>query len=277
MHTPTFQTPPPSTTFTRLSYPAPHVLLVTLSRPRQLNCINGAGNQELHDVWSWMDAEPSLRVGIVTGEGRAFCAEWDQMQSSRSQSKPRTLSFGGLSRRRGKKPVIAAVNGIAHGGGCEMIANCDIVLASPSAVFALPEVKRGVVAIAGALPRLARAIGRMRAMEMALTGRNVGAEEAKAWGLCNAVCQKDGDGLAVEGGVVQLAVRWAAEIGKNSPDSVVVSKEGVELGWEGIGVEEGSQKLIDGLWKKMDGGENMMEGIRAFVEKRNARWVDSKL
>lgn len=199
------------------------------------------------------------------------------MQSSRSQSKPRTLSFGGLSRRRGKKPVIAAVNGIAHGGGCEMIANCDIVLASPSAVFALPEVKRGVVAIAGALPRLARAIGRMRAMEMALTGRNVGAEEAKAWGLCNAVCQKDGDGLAVEGGVVQLAVRWAAEIGKNSPDSVVVSKEGVELGWEGIGVEEGSQKLIDGLWKKMDGGENMMEGIRAFVEKRNARWVDSKL
>ena len=69
----------------------------------------------------------------------------------------------------------------------------------------------------------------------------------------------------------------ANEIGKYSPDSVVVSKEGVELGWEGIGVEEGSQRLIDGLWKKMEGGENMMEGIRAFVEKRNARWVDSKL
>ncbi|CAD6568772.1 MAG: hypothetical protein ASARMPREDX12_001832 [Alectoria sarmentosa] len=185
--------------------------------------------------------------------------------------------FGGLSRRRGKKPVIAAVNGIAHGGGCEMIANCDIVLASPSALFALPEVKRGVVAIAGALPRLARAVGRMRAMEMALTGRNVGAEEAKAWGLCNEVSQKDGDGLAVEGGVVRLAVQWAGEVGKYSPDSVIVSKEGVELGWEGIGVEEGSQRLVDGLWKKIEGGENMMEGIRAFVEKRNARWVDSKL
>lgn len=205
--------------------------------------------------------------------------EWDQMQSSASRPNRRLnpSGFGGLSRRRGKKPVIAAVNGIAHGGGCEMVANCDIVLASPSAVFALPEVKRGVVAIAGALPRLARAVGRMRAMEMALTGRNVGAEEAKAWGLCNAVSRKDGDGLAVEGGVVRLAVQWADEIGKYSPDSVIVSKEGVELGWEGIGVEEGSQRLVDGLWKKMEGEENMMEGIRAFVEKRNPRWVDSKL
>lgn len=158
-----------------------------------------------------------------------------------------------------------------------MITNCDIVLASPGAVFALPEVKIGVIAVAGALPRLARAIGRVRAMEMALTGRNVGAEEAKAWGLCNAVSRTDGDGLAVEGGVVQLAVQWADEIGKYSPDSVIVSKAGVELGWEGIGVEEGSQRLIDGLWRKMEGGENMREGIRAFVEKRNARWVDSKL
>ena len=81
----------------------------------------------------------------------------------------------------------------------------------------------------------------------------------------------------VEGGVVQLAVQWAEEIGKYSPDSVIVSKEGVELGWECIGVEEGSQTLIDGLWKRIEGGENMTEGIRAFVEKRSARWVDSKL
>ena len=77
MHTPSFQIPPPATSFARLSYPAPHVLLVTLSRPRQLNCINGAGGQELHQVWAWMDAEPSLRIGIVTGEGRAFCAGAD--------------------------------------------------------------------------------------------------------------------------------------------------------------------------------------------------------
>ena len=185
--------------------------------------------------------------------------------------------FGGISRRRGRKPIIAAVNGLAHGGGCEIVVNCDMVLASPNAVFALPEVKRGVVAIAGALPRLARIVGRMRAMEMALTGRNVGAEEAKSWGLCNAISDKDGDGIAVEGGVVQLAVSRAQDLGRNSPDSVIASKEGVELAWDGIGVEEGSQRLVDGLWKKVEAGENMKEGLRGFVEKRRPRWVDSKL
>ena len=155
--------------------------------------------------------------------------------------------------------------------------NCDIVLASPNAVFALPEVKRGLVALAGALPRLARVVGRMRAMEMALTGRTVAAEEARAWGLCNDISEKDGDGMGVEGGVVSLALQWAEQICANSPDSVVTSKEGIELAWEGIGVEEGSQRLVDGLWKKMEGKENMKEGVRAFVEKRGPRWVDSKL
>lgn len=114
-------------------------------------------------------------------------------------------------------------------------------------------------------------------MEMALTGRNVSAEEAKAWGLCNAISERDGDGIEVEGGVVRLAVRWAEEICKNSPDSIMTSKEGVELAWEGIGVEEGSQRLVDGLWKQMEGGDNMKEGVRAFVEKRGPRWLDSKL
>ena len=77
MARPSFQIPPPPTDFARLSFPNPHTLLVTLSRPKSLNCINSAGNQELHAVWTWLDAEPSLRVGIVTGEGRAFCAGAD--------------------------------------------------------------------------------------------------------------------------------------------------------------------------------------------------------
>ena len=151
-----------------------------------------------------------------------------------------------------------------------MIINCDIVLASQNAVFALPETKRGVVALAGALPRLTRIVGRMRAMEMALTGRNVAAEEAREWGLCNAVCEE-------KESVVDVAIRWAEEICANSPDSVVVSKEGVELGWDGISAEDGSQRLVDGLFEKMSAGENMKEGVRAFVEKRRPRWVDSKL
>lgn len=104
----------------------------------------------------------------------------------------RASGFAGLSRRTGRKPVIAAVNGICFGGGCEAIINCDMVLASRNAQFSLPEVKIGVVAQAGALPRLIRTVGRQRAMEMALTGRAITAEEAKEWGACccNLVIQK---------------------------------------------------------------------------------------
>ena len=149
-----------------------------------------------------------------------------------------------------------------------MIINTDIVLASASATFALPEVKRGVVAIAGALPRLVRTVGKQRASEMALTGRVVGAEEAREWGLVNKVV---GDGMEVE-----EAVRWGEEIAGNSPDSVVVSKMGLGLGWD-VGASEGTETLKREGYARMDGEENMREGVRAFVEKRKPRWVDSKL
>ena len=150
-----------------------------------------------------------------------------------------------------------------------MIINTDIVLASSSATFALPEVKRGVVAIAGALPRLVRTVGRQRAMEMALTGRVLKAEEAREWGLCNKV--------VVDGDVVGEAVRWAEDIASNSPDSVIVSRAGVKMGWEGCGVQEGTERLKEGVYGRIVGGENMREGVKAFVEKRGPRWVDSKL
>ncbi len=227
-----FTHPPPQTNLSVLTFPAPHILLVTLSRPKALNCINSAGHHELHAVWNWLDSEPELRVGIITGEGRAFCAgadlkgcpnlpprsihtpmadrfspiEWSTTASSSSSRAPLPPSgFGGLSRRVGKKPVIAAVNGICFGGGCEMVVNCDIVLAAPSARIGLPEVKRGVVALAGALPRLSRIVGRMRAMEMALTGREISAGEAREWGFCNGVAERDGWG-EMKGGVVDMAV-----------------------------------------------------------------------
>jgi len=180
-----------------------------------------------------------------------------------------------LSRRNGKKPVIAAVNGICFGGGCEMIINADMVIASEKATFALPEVKRGVVAIAGALPRLARTVGKQRAMEMALTGRTLSAHEAERWGLVNKVVGNGGEGEDTE--VVKEAVKMAAMICENSPDSVIVSREGVKLGWEGVGAEEGTRNLMDNWYPRIDQGENMKEGVRAFVEKRKPMWVASKL
>ena len=150
-----------------------------------------------------------------------------------------------------------------------MIINCDIVLASSSASIGLPEVKRGVIALAGALPRLVRTVGKQRAMEMALTGRTLKAEEARQWGLVNKVVESHE--------LLDEAVRWAVEIAGNSPDSVIVSREGVKMGWDGSGAKEGTDKLRSEWYSRIEGGENMREGVMAFVEKRKPNWVDSKL
>ena len=179
--------------------------------------------------------------------------------------------FGAISRRSGRKPIIAAVNGIAYGGGTELIVNCDLVVAAQKATFALPEVKRGVVAMAGALPRIIRTIGRQRAMEMALTGRVVPAQEAKEWGLVNKVV---GD---AEGEVVEAAVEYAKMIAENSPDAVIVSREGIKMGWEGIGAEDATRVANDAWYPRLLAGDNIKEGVRAFVEKRKPRWKAAKL
>lgn len=190
--------------------------------------------------------------------------------------------FGGLARRKGRKPVICAVNGLCLGGGAEMAINADIVVASSRAVFALPEVRRGVVALAGALPRLVRTVGKQRAMEMVLTGRMVGAAEAERWGLVNCLIEVgDGEGRdgeeAVSRAVVLKALEIAGEIAGNSPDAVLVSREGVKLGWEGIGADEATAMLSETWVKRLYEGENIKEGLKAFVEKRKPVWADSKL
>ncbi|KAJ5081715.1 Crotonase core [Penicillium alfredii] len=284
---PQFSTPPPTPQHALLSFPAPHVLLVTLNRPRELNCINAQGHAELHAVWEWMDEEPGVWVGVVTGRGRAFCAgadlkEWNNRSNNTTNTNTTPMppsGFGGLARRKGKKPVICAVNGICLGGGTEMIINSDLVIAASRTTFGLPEVKRGVVALAGALPRLVRTVGRQRAMEMVLTGRMVAASEAERWGLVNGVVEVEAGATdeEVSRRVVERAMRVAGEIAGNSPDAVLVSREGVKLGWEGIGADEATAMLSDTWVKRLYDGENIKEGLRAFVEKRKPVWVDSKL
>ena len=166
-----------------------------------------------------------------------------------------------------------------------MIINADLVIASSRTALGLPEVKRGVVALAGALPRLVRTVGKQRAMEMALTGRPYTAQQAEQWGLINEVvnvddCVRDGgkhDDEAVSKKVVERAVQVASEIAGNSPDAVLVSREGVKLGWEGIGAEEGTAMLNETWVRRLYEGENIKEGLKAFVEKRKPDWKDSKL
>ncbi|KAK4152143.1 mitochondrial putative enoyl-CoA hydratase [Chaetomidium leptoderma] len=283
--------PPPQVPNIHLSLPTPHILVVTLARPAALNAIPSAQHAAMAALWAWYDAHPTLRCAVLTGgSGRAFCAgadlrEWDVTNNHNTSNDDGEGSgdaaryrerwvqegFGGLSNRAGKKPVIAAVNGLCLGGGMEMVVNCDLVVADGKrARFGLPEVTRGVIAVAGALPRLVRTVGRQRAAEMALLGRaGYTAEQMREWGVVNFV--------VAEGRAVEEAVKLAEEIAGNSPDAVIASREGLRLGWEGIGPQMGTEVLERGMYGRMNGGENMKEGVRSFVEKRKPVWKDSKL
>ncbi|TGJ85802.1 hypothetical protein E0Z10_g2947 [Xylaria hypoxylon] len=286
---PTLSSPPPPVPNVVVSFPAPHILLVTLNRPKQLNAIPRPQHFALEGLWEWYDEEPSLRCAVITGTGRAFCAgqdlkEWNENNKAASSSPsntnttPRDTSssrmpaggFGGLSNRGGKKPVIAAVNGVCFGGGMEMAINCDMVIATEKATFGLPEVTIGVIALAGALPRLVRSVGRQRASEMALSGKNYSAAEMLSWGLVNEVT-KDGED------VIAAALKWATKIAGNSPDAVIVSREGLKLGWESVGPQQGTDLIMKGWYARIEKGENFVEGVKSFNERRKPAWKDSKL
>ncbi|KAH6898116.1 ClpP/crotonase-like domain-containing protein [Thelonectria olida] len=149
----------------------------------------------MDSVWKWFDAEPNLSVAIITGTSRAFSAgadlkEWNNSMADDADPSKRmgnAPAFKPLSRRLGKKPVIAALNGLAMGGDCEFVVNCDLAVAAEDAYFGLPEIRRGIAAIGGALPRLIRTIGLQRASEFALTRRNVAAREMLRLGIVNRV------------------------------------------------------------------------------------------
>ena len=177
--------------------------------------------------------------------------------------------LAGLPRRGGKKPIIAAVNGLCMGGGFEMVANCDVVVAASTAVFALPEAKRGIVPVAGCLPRLTRTIGLQRTMDLVLTGRRVHAQTLHEWGLVSRVVD---DGMTV-----RAAIEVALEMCRNSPDALIVGRLGVRMAWEEGSVEEAVSALAEKWYPRLMVGPNFAEGIQAFVEKREPKWHNSKL
>ncbi|KAK2611723.1 hypothetical protein N8I77_005047 [Diaporthe amygdali] len=258
----------------QVTFPQEKVVQVTLNRTDKLNCVDKATSREIAEVWEAFDQDESLLVGLITGMGRAFCTgadlhEWNEMNKSGVVNDMGAPGLAGLPRRGGKKPIIAAVNGICMGGGFEMVANCDLVIAASSAVFALSEVKRGIVPVAGSLPRLASTIGLQRTMELALTGRNVSAATLQAWGLVSQVVDDDE--------VVSAALQLAGEICKNSPDAVIVGRLGIRMGWETGNVEEAVTALAEQWYPRLVKGANFAEGIQAFAEKRPPNWVGSKL
>ncbi|KAH0839285.1 Carnitinyl-CoA dehydratase [Fonsecaea pedrosoi] len=250
-----------------------------MSRPEKLNCTTAADVVEMTHVFRWFDEDPSLSVAVLTGAGRkafstgADLKEW-QRKASAAAGKPGAGPGDvpgaiPLSNRLGKKPVIAAVNGMALGGGCETIMNCDLVVAADTAVFGLVEVKRGVAAYAGVLPRLIRTVGLQRASEMALTGNYFSAQKAMEWGFVNKVVPQHE--------VIDEALQYAKVIAENSPDSIICTRAGLRQGWETASVVEATAITGRKEWAELQKGENIQEGLKAFKEKRAPVWVPSKL
>jgi crotonobetainyl-CoA hydratase len=241
--------------------------IVTMNRPEAHNALHSVAQKELGAVFDDFASDDTQWVAIVTGAGpKAFCAGHDvKLEPVISPAMAQPPGFGGLASRSGlTKPVIAAVNGIAMGGGFEIVLACDIVVASEGAVFALSEPRVGLAALGGGIQRLPREIGLKHAMGMMLTGRRVTAREGFQLGFVNEV---------VTGDLLTAARAWADEILACSPMSVRATKEAVLRGLV-IPPEDGIQHEWDyPAMKAMLQSRDAIEGTRAFAEKRPPSWA----
>ncbi len=242
------------------------LLLVTLERPEVLNALHPPANLELAGVFDDFEADPDLWVAIVTGAGdRAFCAGNDlKYQAAGGKMQFSDKGFGGLTARYDcVKPLIAAVNGVAMGGGFEIALACDLIVASERASFALPEPRVGLAALAGGLHRLPRQIGLKAAMGMLLTGRRVDAEEGLRLGFVNEVVP--------QAELLPAARRWAAQILECAPLSVRASKQAAMAGLDAPDLETAVGARYDQIGR-LFASEDFVEGPKAFAEKRRPVW-----
>lgn len=239
------------------------VLVMTINRPQARNAIDTAVASALAAALDELDANPELVVGILTGAGGTFSAGMDLKAFLRGESPSVPgKGFGGIAEAPPSKPLIAAVEGYALAGGCELMLSCDLVVAAEDAQFGIPEVKRGLVAAAGGLFRLPQRLPRHVAMELALTGDFLSAPEARQYGLVNRLTQP-GEALA---GALELAARITA----NAPLAVRVSKRIVveSADWP---ADESFARQADIVGMVFDSAD-AKEGARAFAEKRPPVW-----
>jgi enoyl-CoA hydratase/carnithine racemase len=244
------------------------LMIVTINRPDVMNSLHPAANFELEAAFNDFAADPDMWVAILTGAGeKAFSAGNDlKYQAMGGAMSTPTTGFAGLTARYDlTKPVIAAVNGVAMGGGFEIALACDLIIASENAVFALPEPKVGLAALAGGLHRLPRQIGLKNAMGMILTGRRVGAHEGKTLGFVNEVTPHHE--------LMAHARRWADLILECSPMSIRASKEAVYASLDQASLREayanqGRVPAVNALFRS----EDLIEGPMAFAQKRAPLW-----
>ncbi len=242
------------------------VATIQLNRPEVLNAINHKLLRELASCLEQLDGDDEVKCIIITGNEKAFAAGADIREMAEAGTIDMLLmdSFGvWQSIRRVRKPVIAAVSGFALGGGCELAMMCDIIIASDTARFGQPEINIGIMPGAGGTQRLARAVGKYKAMEMILTGEMINAEEAFRSGLVNRVVPV---GLQLE-----EAKRIGNIIASKSPVAVRLAKEAV-LRADELALKEGlefERKNFYILFSSVD----QKEGMLAFTEKRKPRWT----
>lgn len=243
-----------------------HVAILTINRPEARNAVNGDVARGIEEGIDRLEDDTDLWLGVITGVPPVFCAGADLKEINAGNGASLSTKkggFGGITKRERTKPIIAAVDGPALAGGTEVVLSCDLVVASTTAAFGIPEVKRSLVAGAGGLFRLGRKIPFNVAMECALTGDPITAERAYGFGLVNE--------LVEPGTALEAALKLAGRIEANAPVAVRASRKVVleathaadEVGWS----------LSDAGMAQAVASEDFKEGLTAFIEKRPPNWT----
>ncbi|HEX4901668.1 MAG TPA: crotonase/enoyl-CoA hydratase family protein [Acidimicrobiales bacterium] len=235
------------------------VLVLTLNRPDQRNALNSELSDALKDALEQLDADAELTAGVLTANGKNFCAGMDLKEFA---TKGPPMAMGAIYNHPWQKPLIGGVHGPVLAGGLELALVCDLLVAAEGSTFGVPEVKRGLLAAGGALLRLPARLPYAVAMEMSLTGDPISAEEAKQYGLVSKVVPQEQ--------VLDEAVALAERIAANAPLSIAASKQMIrnsagrteEEGW----AEQGP------LAGKIFSSKDSIEGSVAFAEKRTPNW-----
>ncbi|MBW7888099.1 MAG: enoyl-CoA hydratase/isomerase family protein [Bacteroidetes bacterium] len=239
--------------------------LIQINRPQQLNALNSEVLRELYETLFEIDHDPELRCSIITGNEKAFAAGADikEMAEKNAERMYNDNQFEPFYKLRTiRKPMIAAVNGFALGGGCELVMTCDIIIAGDTAKFGQPEINLGVIPGMGGTQRLTRAVGKYRAMELLLTGEMFSAEDALTWGLINKIVPPEF--------VVEEAKALAKKIAGKPSVAAQFAKECINKADEAA--------LSDALlferrkFADLFDTEDQKEGMTAFIEKRKAAW-----
>ncbi|MBT6119804.1 MAG: carnitinyl-CoA dehydratase [Rhodospirillaceae bacterium] len=253
------------------------VLEITFDRP-PVNAINGVASRALYAAFRELRDDPALSVGLLTGTGeRVFSAGWDLKEAARAKGVEKTgpesgHSPGGFAGNTEfwdlNKPLIAAVNGAAVGGGFELALACDIIVAADHAWFELPEMQRGILADAGALQRLPRRIPYNVAVELLLTGRRLEVEEAVRWGLVHKAVPVDR--LMAEARALAQRVAEGAPLALQAAKDLLTTTESMPLS-EAMAIAHPGKSGLES-YERMANSEDAREGPRAFVEKRKPVW-----